>query len=50
MVTALWNILYLQKAQISGKGGTPPSWFTFMTLSIDASCFVYMVFNSSFFK
>lgn len=36
MITALWHLIWLMDSQIKGKGGTPPAWFTFGTLFIDA--------------
>ena len=48
MLTTLWHILYLMKAQISGKGGTPPLYFTVLTLSADAFCFFCLIFRPDF--
>lgn len=48
MLTTLWHILYLMKAQISGKGGTPPTYFTVLTLMTDAYCLICLVFKPEF--
>ena len=35
MITVLWHVLWLQDAYLKGRKGSPPTWFTIVTIFID---------------